>query len=92
MIHRCLGSGYCCKKAPCGFGEADETGGCRFLVVWQQSATSSERYRCGKYGEIVERPDADISPAFGAGCCSPLFNTRRSEILVELRLRGATNE
>lgn len=85
----CVGSGYCCKKAPCGFGEADETGGCRFLVVWQQSETTIERYRCGKYAEIIGRPGAELSPAFGAGCCSPLFNTRRDAILVELRRKEA---
>lgn len=81
----CVGSGYCCKKAPCGFGEADATGGCRFLVVWQQTETAIERYRCGKYDEIVGRPGAELSPAFGAGCCSPLFNERRNAIVVELR-------
>lgn len=85
MTRPCVGSGYCCKKAPCGFGEPDATGGCRFLVVWEQSATQTERYRCGKYAEIAGQPGAELSPAFGAGCCSPLFNERRTQILVELR-------
>lgn len=82
-----MGSGFCCKTAPCGFGEADAGGGCLYLVVWQQSETTAERYRCGKYAEIVGRPGAELSPAFGAGCCSPLFNGRRDAILVELRKR-----
>jgi hypothetical protein len=82
----CVGSGYCCKKAPCPYGEADETGGCRFLVVWDQTETVTTRYRCGRYAEIVGQPGADLVPAFGAGCCSSL-NTDRRDILVELRAR-----
>jgi len=81
----CVGSGHCCKTAPCPFGAPDETGGCRFLVVWDQRGTKAERYRCGKHDEIIGQPGADLVPAFGAGCCSPLFNERRAQILVELR-------
>lgn len=83
----CVGSGMCCKKAPCTFGEADETGGCRFLKVWEDDDLKVERYRCGRYDEIVNEPTAEIAPAFGAGCCMTMFNQRRSEILVELRSR-----
>ena len=83
----CVGSAMCCKKAPCPFGEADETGGCRFLEVWEDDHLEVERYRCGRYDEIVGQPTAEIAPAFGAGCCMPMFNERRSEILVELRTR-----
>lgn len=86
--HRpCVGSGYCCRVAPCSFGEADDTGGCRFLVPWEEDALDAPRYRCGKYEEIQGRPGAHLSPAFGAGCSSPLFNTPRDRILVELRKR-----
>ena len=81
----CVGSGYCCKKAPCFFGEPDETGGCRFLVVWDQTETKVERYRCGKYEEIIKQPGWEIHPAFGAGCSSTLFNEPREAVLVELR-------
>jgi hypothetical protein len=83
----CVGSGMCCKRRPCGYGEPDETGGCRFLVTWEDDDLDVERYRCGKYDEIKEQPGADFSPAFGAGCCQPLFNERRDEILVALRAR-----
>lgn len=84
----CVGSGMCCKKGPCPFGEADETGGCRFLVVWEDDDLETERYRCGKHDEIVRDPTSWLAPAFGAGCCQPLFNDRRDAILVELRARG----
>jgi hypothetical protein len=76
----------CCKKAPCGYGDPDESGGCRFLVSWEDDL-EVERYRCGKYDEIKDQPGAEIMPAFGAGCCQPLFNERRAEILVALRSR-----
>lgn len=84
----CVGSGYCCKKAPCVFGEADETGACRFLVLWEGDDIEVPRYRCGKHDEIVKHPDAAFSPAFGAGCSSTLFNTDRNRVLVALRALG----
>lgn len=82
----CVGSGYCCKKAPCPFGKWDpELQQCTYLVVWDQSETKTERYRCGIFAHIAGQPGANLSPAFGAGCCSPLFNERRDAVLVELR-------
>lgn len=85
----CVGSGMCCKKGPCPYGEADETGGCRFLEVWEGDDLDVERYRCGRYGAIVDQPTANIAPAFGAGCCMPLFNERRQEIFVQLRKKAS---
>lgn len=83
--HRpCVGSGHCCKVAPCLFGEADNTGACRFLVPWEDEGLGVPRYRCGKYEEIRQHPGAALSPAFGAGCSSSLFNTSRDRILVAL--------
>lgn len=81
----CVGSGMCCKKRPCSFGEADETGGCRFLVAWEHDVVDAERYRCGRHDEIKDHPMAHVEPAFGAGCCQSMFNERRDEILVQLR-------
>ena len=82
----CVGSGFCCKQAPCGFGEWDaERRQCIYLEVWKQTETKTPRYRCGRYEYICQQPGADFSPAFGAGCSSPLFNTDRSAILVQLR-------
>jgi hypothetical protein len=84
----CVGSGFCCKKAPCPYGEADETGGCRFLIPWPDNDLGVPRYRCGKYEEISKSPTAHFSPAFGAGCSSTLFNQDRDRVLVALRSRG----
>jgi len=77
----CVGSGHCCKSSACGFGEWDaEKHQCRFLEV-AQVIDDVEIYRCGKYEEISGTPGAELSPAFGAGCCQSMFNTNRERIL-----------
>lgn len=73
----CVNSGYCCKQAACPFG------------IWNQDKHQceflTEENLCGKYEEIINLPKEqwEFSPAFGAGCSSPLFNTERQRILNE---------
>ena len=76
----CVRSGFCCKQAPCGFGEwnEDETQ-CKHLKTGADG-----RYQCGIADEIVKDPTWVISPAFGAGCCSPL-NSDRMRIIRDRR-------
>lgn len=84
----CLGSGFCCKKAPCGYGERDpETGWCVHLIPWEEDFPVP-RYRCGRYEFIKTQPGWEVMPAFGAGCSSPLFNQDRDEIVLASRLTG----
>ena len=88
LDHRrpCVGSGHCCKRGPCGYGEADpKTGACTSLVLWEDAVGNVERYRCGKYEEISKQPTANVMPAFGEGCCQPLFNQARTRVLNELQ-------
>ena len=86
----CVGSGFCCKQAPCGFGEWDaDRRQCIYLEVSEQETTTT-RYRCGRYEYISQQPDAHLSPAFGTGCSSTLFNEARDAILVELRTNNGT--
>ena len=40
-----------------------------------------ETTSCAKYDYIRIQPGADFVPAFGAGCCMPLFNEYRDKIL-----------
>lgn len=89
MVTRlCVGSGFCCKKGPCGYGEAHpETGACIYLEPWKDDTLETPRYRCGRYDYIVQQPGSEWSPAFGAGCCMPLFNRNREQIITELRKR-----
>lgn len=69
----CLRSGFCCKQAPCGFGQwnADKTA-CTHLVGDGPGA-----YACVIADKIMEDPTWKFSPAFGAGCCSPMNLDRR---------------
>jgi hypothetical protein len=71
----CVRSGYCCRQAICPFGEWD-TGlqRCKYLA-----GSIPGRFSCDRYDEIVAGAPgngADLSPAFGAGCCSPLNSDR----------------
>ena len=75
----CVHCGFCCRKAPCGWGEATGDGSCRFLIPGKPG-----RWLCGKFDEINGQPTADVSPAFGAGCCCG-FNSLRRAILEEAR-------
>jgi hypothetical protein len=80
---RCLRSGMCCKTAACAFGEWDAARGqCQFLEISETHPTCVI-YTCGKKAEIEALPasyGAAHNPAFGAGCCMPLFNTNRQAI------------
>ena len=83
----CVGSGFCCKQAPCPFGEpvSETDRSCQFLVQLEQEAGKHPRYTCGKYDEIVEQPQWEVAPAFGAGCCSALGNPDREKVLKEFK-------
>lgn len=79
----CVRSGFCCTKAPCPFGTWDAAAHQCTELVWNADGTSG----CRKYEEIVALPEAVwwAAPAFGAGCCMPLFNERREKILKEMK-------
>ena len=74
---KCLGCGYCCRKAPCSaastLGRVDDDGGCMELVY------DGERYRCNL---IISPPDHDSDYwkhqlHIGSGCCSSLNTDRK---------------
>lgn len=83
----CVGSGMCCKKVPCGYGEWDDAKSqCRYL---EEAYTATDArdgqptsiYRCGRYDYIVQQPGAEWMPAFGQGCCMSLFNENRQRVI-----------
>lgn len=83
----CMRSGYCCKKAPCGYGAVTSPtdNSCRFLEEAGEIAPGVMQYRCGKYQWIMENvPEREwkFSPAFGTGCSSPMFNDNRNAIIA----------
>lgn len=80
---RCVGSGFCCKQAPCPFGRWNaQHSGCEHLAPLP-TTTATVRYTCAIAREIMLQAGWEQAPAFGAGCCSPLFNEQRTLILEE---------
>ena len=81
-IKPCVGSGFCCTKAPCGYGEMKEDkSGCKFLLPPNDIGQKA----CGKYDWIKDNvPDWEIYPAFGGGCCMTMFNEPRQKIILKL--------
>jgi len=90
LVRQCVGSGHCCKQAPCPFGASisDKVRQCKFLEVQEVLDERTTIYRCGRYEEIKNLPGANVAPAFGAGCCQPLFNSNRAAILTILGQRN----
>ena len=73
----CIQCGFCCKVGPCAFGKWDyRLKRCRYLT---------EDNLCAKYDEIKDLPSARLSPAFGAGCSSSLFNEDREKKMKEIK-------
>lgn len=82
-VRACLRSGLCCKSAPCPFGFWDaDRHQCIYLIV-EKVEQGCPRYTCLQYNYIRSLPTeamADLSPAFGAGCCMTLYNEYRDAI------------
>lgn len=87
----CVGSGYCCQKCPCPFGESigPANPACRHLQGVSVPDGCTPRYTCGIYHEIIKSPGWELAPAFGAGCCSTLGNVARQRIFRELATADA---
>lgn len=83
-IRPCVQSGTCCKRSVCTFGTWDEDAHqCAHLKTVTQTPLFV-RYSCGIKAEIDALPPsagAIWNPAFGSGCCAPLFNENREAIL-----------
>ena len=78
----CVQCGTCCTVGPCPFGKwAQERKQCSYLEEPNKIGQRS----CGKYDEIAANPSSEMSPAFGGGCSSVLFNDKRWEIVEYLR-------
>lgn len=81
MMRECVQCGFCCEKGPCAFGEWDyQAKRCRFL-----KDLSDGRSICSEYDRIKNMPGASGNPAFGAGCCMPLFNTKRESTICSIQ-------
>ena len=81
-IRPCMKSGFCCTKAPCGFGEwNDDKSSCKYLLPKNDIGQRD----CGRYEWIKENVEGyEYYPGFGAGCCMPIGNTIREEIIENI--------
>lgn len=78
----CVQCGFCCKRTSCGAAAYDKAlGRCEALID-----NGDGTYSCGKYEEIMAMPRHiwTVCPAFGAGCCSSMFNDDRDRIVKEM--------
>jgi hypothetical protein len=82
-IRTCVQSGFCCTTAPCEYGEKrKDSNACKYL----SEANEIGQKFCGRYEWIMQNaPDPENYPAFGGGCCMPIGNTVRLEILEKLK-------
>lgn len=82
-IKPCMKSGFCCTKAPCGYGEWNET---RTACKHLQPPNEIGQRDCGLYEWIKANvPDWELYPAFGQGCCMPIYNEMRDKVIVNIK-------
>jgi len=77
----CVQCGYCCTVSTCIYGEWDLISHCcKYL------GEENERGQrlCTIYDQIYEKSRPSISPAFGSGCSSNLFNEQRKRVQILL--------
>lgn len=79
QVTPCIKSGFCCTKAPCAYGEWNEDkSACKYL----EAPNAIGQRTCGRYEWIKANvPGWEMYPAFGGGCCMPLGNIKRQEII-----------
>lgn len=92
MPSPCVRSGFCCRQAVCPFGMWDgEREQCIHLQGDHEVAPGVWMMRCDRYEEIVASGKGEFSPAFGAGCCSPMFNQDREAIIRAMMATDSTD-
>ena len=82
-IKPCMKSGFCCTTAPCGYGEWDPIASeCKHLL----SPNDIGQRDCGRYDWIKENvPMYEFYPGFGTGCCMPMFNKLRMQVIENIK-------
>jgi hypothetical protein len=85
-VKPCMKSGFCCTTAPCAYGEFnEERTACKHL----QAPNDIGQRDCGRYEWIKENvPGYEFYPAFGAGCCMPMFNAMREKVIENIKQAG----
>lgn len=82
-IKPCMKSGFCCTKQPCVYGEWNENkSACKYLSKPNEIGQRG----CERYDWIKSNvPNWEYYPAFGAGCCMPMFNKMRDDIIKTIK-------
>lgn len=81
----CIKSGFCCTKAPCEYGEWNEDkSACKHLLPPNDLGQRG----CGRFEWIKTNvPNWEMYPAFGAGCCMPIGNNFRQDIIKKFQAK-----
>lgn len=89
-IRPCMKSGFCCTKSPCAYGEFNETkSACKYL----SEPNDIGQRDCLRYEWIIKNvPSYKTYPAFGAGCCMPMFNDMRENIIKKIKENEISNK
>lgn len=82
-VKPCMKSGFCCTKAPCAYGEFNESQtACKYLG----EPNNIGQRDCLRYEWIIQNvPNYEFYPAFGAGCCMPMFNELRETVINNIK-------
>lgn len=90
LIKPCVKSGFCCTKSPCGYGEwNEEKSACKYL----DKPNNLGQKICLRYDWIKENAiNWEVYPAFGGGCCMPLFNDMRNNVIKNIIAANDKNE
>ena len=86
----CMKSGFCCTLSPCEYGEwNNDKSACKYL----SPPNDVGQRGCERFGWIKENvPNWEFYPAFGAGCCSPIGNILRNNIIKTLIAKKENGE
>lgn len=87
-IKPCVKSGFCCTKSPCGYGEWNENkSACKYL----SEPNELHQQLCLRYDWIKENVvDWEMYPAFGGGCCMPIGNQMRENVIKNIKTKYET--
>lgn len=82
-IQPCVKSGFCCKVAPCAYGEWNDTKtACKFLAEPNEIGQRD----CLRYQYIIDNdPFHQYYPGFGAGCSYITFNKERHQVIQNIK-------
>jgi len=84
-IKPCMKSGFCCTTTPCIYGKWNsDKSACKYLGIPNKLGQRD----CGRYDWIKKNVEGyEYYPGFGTGCCMPLFNEMREQVIIQINLQ-----